>query len=348
MPKDKYTLPVVDSLKEIGFRFEYAKLSDVFPYMRSFVAANIESLILLYYPDQCIYDDDRNTVDLIRWADPNMFDDILYDEKTEKEIIDKILRIEKGNIKIEDYALVVHAKFRKDKDVLLKALNRKLRSIYGATGNLIYRRGIWDLDFILCIQECLYHRVLDDLILFISYQGTIKPSKWNPQYFNYQEKKGKADKYKADHPGKNRSLSVASYYLEADKELMNFSNELFSSNFTKEKNARNLMRKALIGSPILTHIENKEKTISYYLGLQAGSVNTSKDNSKSNKGIQQSKRQAVIDSYKADPKKPIVQIILEIYTDENNNIVSLFFIYIVVSGWLKLPILASHIPGGTF
>jgi len=36
------------------------------------------------------------------------------------------------------------------------------------------------------------------------------------------------------------------------------------------------MRKALIGGPILTHIENKEKTISYYLGLQAGSVNTSK------------------------------------------------------------------------
>jgi hypothetical protein len=72
------------------------------------------------------------------------------------------------------------------------------------------------------------------------------------------------------------------------------------------------MRKALIGGPILTHIENKEKTISYYLGLQAKRVNTSKDNSKSNKGIQQSKRQAVIDAYKADPEKPIVQIILEI------------------------------------
>ena len=75
------------------------------------------------------------------------------------------------------------------------------------------------------------------------------------------------------------------------------------------------MRKALIGGPILTHIEKKEKTISYYLGLQAKSVNTSKDNSKSNKGIQQSKRQAVIDAYIADPKKQIVQIILEISPD---------------------------------
>jgi hypothetical protein len=64
--------------------------------------------------------------------------------------------------------------------------------------------------------------------------------------------------------------------------------------------------------PILANIENKEKTISYYLGLQAKSVNASKDNSKSNKGIQQSKRQAVIDAYKEDPKKPIVQIVLEI------------------------------------
>src|SRR5664280_2242327 len=106
MAKDKYKIPEVDSLKEIGFQFEYAKLNEAIKYIRSFVAANIESLILLYYPDQCILDDDGNTIDLIRWADPNIFDDVLYDEKTEKEIIDKIIRIEKGNIKTEDYALV--------------------------------------------------------------------------------------------------------------------------------------------------------------------------------------------------------------------------------------------------
>ena len=311
MAKDKYTLPIVDSLKEIGFQFEYAKLDEAIPYIQSFVDANIESLILHYYPDQYIYDDDGNTVDLIRWADPTKIEDELFDDK-EKELIEKIIRIEKGDIKLADYALFVHFKFRKDKKAILKALNRRLRYIYGATGNLVYRFGIWNLDFVECIKECLYHKVLDDLILFISYEGIIKPSKWNRQYFKYQGKKGKADRYKADHPGKNHSLSVASYYLEADKELMNFSDELFSSNYTKEKNARNIMRKALIGGPILTHIENKEKTISYYLGLQAGSVNTSKDNSKSNKGIQQSKRQAVIDAYKADPKKQIVQIILEI------------------------------------
>jgi hypothetical protein len=311
MAKDKYTLPEVDSLKEIGFQFEYAKLDEAIPYIRNFVAADIENLILLYFPDQYIYDDDGNTIDLIRWADPTMIEDGLFDE-AEKELIEKIIRIEKGEIRLTDYALLVHFKFRNEKDVILKALNRKLRFIYGATGNLIYRFGIWDLNFVDSVKECLYHRVLDDIILSISYEGIIKPSKWNHQYFNYLEKKGKADKYKADHPGKTHSLSVASYYLEADKELMNFSDELFSSNFTLKKNARNIMRKALIGGPILTHIENKEKTISYYLGLQAKRVNTSKDNSKSNKGIQQSKRQAVIDAYKADPKKPIVQIILEI------------------------------------
>jgi hypothetical protein len=311
MAKDKYTLPEVDSLKEIGFQFEYAKLDEAIPYIRNFVAADIENLILLYFPDQYIYDDDGNTIDLIRWADPTMIEDGLFDE-AEKELIEKIIRIEKGEIRLTDYALLVHFKFRNEKDVILKALNRKLRFIYGATGNLIYRFGIWDLNFVDSVKECLYHRVLDDIILSISYEGIIKPSKWNHQYFNYLEKKGKADKYKADHPGKTHSLSVASYYLEADKELMNFSDELFSSNFTLKKNARNIMRKALIGGPILTHIENKEKTISYYLGLQAKRVNTSKDNSKSNKGIQQSKRQAVIDAYKADPEKPIVQIILEI------------------------------------
>jgi hypothetical protein len=93
---------------------------------------------------------------------------------------------------------------------------------------------------------------------------------------------------------------------------MNFSDELFSANFTLEKNARNVMRKALIGGPILTHIENKEKTIFYYLDFQAKSVNTYRDNRESNKGIHQGKRQAVIDVYIADPKKTMVQIVLEL------------------------------------
>jgi hypothetical protein len=48
MAQDKYTLPEVDSLKEIGFSFEYGKLNELIPYMKSFVDANIESPILLY------------------------------------------------------------------------------------------------------------------------------------------------------------------------------------------------------------------------------------------------------------------------------------------------------------
>ena len=311
MPNDKYTLPVVESLKEIGFQFEYALLDEPIPYIQSFVAANIENLILLYYPDQCIYDDDGNTVDLIRWADPSATEADLFDEK-EKELIEKIIRIEKEDIRVNDYFLLVHSKFRKDKKVLLKVLNRKLRTIYGATGNLVYRFGIWDLDFVECVKECLHHSILDDLIFRIAQEGLIKPARWNPQYYKYLEKKAKADKYKESHPGKDQSLLVSSYYWEADKELMILNNEMFSSYPTLEKNARIVVKKALMRGPILANIEKKEKTISYYLGLQAKSVNTSKDNSKSNKGIQQSKRQAVIDAYKADPKKPIVQIVLEI------------------------------------
>lgn len=311
MPNDKYTLPVVDSLKEIGFQFEYSKLDEVIPYIQSFVAANIESLILLYYPDQCICDDDGNTVDLIMWADPTRTEDGLFDEK-EKELIEKIIRIEKGDIKLTDYTLLVHPKYRKDKNVLLKAHNKKLRSIYGATGNLIYRFGIWDLDFVECVKECLYHRILDDIIFAIANEGKIKPIEWNPQYITYLKKKAAADKYKAAHPGKKQSLSVLSHYWAADKELVNISNEIFSSYRTEKKNARIIMRKALMKGPILTHIENKEKTISYYLGLQSASVNTTKSNRKSNKGIQQGKRQAVIDAYIADPKKTMVQIVLEL------------------------------------
>ena len=201
MAKDKYSLPEVDFLKEIGFQFEFSKLDEVIPYLIGFVGNNTEKLILHYFPDQYIYDDDGNTLDLIMWADPTRIDDELYDEK-EKELIEKIIRIEKGDIKLSDYALLVHAKFRKDKKVILKALNKRLRYIYGATGNLVYRFGIWNLDFVECVTECLYHRVLDDIIFAISSEGKIGPSKWNPQYFKYLEKKSKADKYKESHLGR--------------------------------------------------------------------------------------------------------------------------------------------------
>ena len=314
MAKDKYSLPKVDSLKDIGFSFEFKKLDECIPYIKSFVAVNIEKLILLYFPDQYIYDEEGTTIDFIRWADPATVNDELFND-SEKQLIEKIIRIEKGNIKLSDYALSVHPKYRKDKDILLKALNRKLRSIYGAAGILVHRFGIWDLDFVECVKECLYHRVLDDLIFEIANEGKIQPIEWNPQYITYLKKKAKADLYKETHPGKNQALFVLSYYLEAEKELMNLSNEMFSTNLTLGKNARIMMRKALMSGPILAQLERKENTISYYLRLQAKSVNLSRDNSKSNKGIQQRKRQFVVDLHKADPGKTIAQILLEIPPD---------------------------------
>jgi hypothetical protein len=314
MPSDKYRLPEVDPLKDIGFIFEYGKLDEVIPYLRSFVNANIDSLISHYFRDQYVYDEDGNTVGMKIWADPNTFDDELY-EGPEKELIEQIIRIEKGDIKYMDHALLVHPKYRNDKKVILKALNRKLRTLYGATGDLIYRRGIWDLKFDVCVKECLYHRVLDAIIFKIATEGKIEPEEWNPQYLKYRDEKTKAEKYKETNPGKNKSLSVLSYYWEADKELMTLSNEMFSSNLTLEKNARIMMRKALMKGVIVSDLEKKEKTISYYLRLQAKIVNASKDNNKSNKGIQEMKRQSVIELYNADPEKSILQIVSELPSD---------------------------------
>jgi hypothetical protein len=127
-----------------------------------------------------------------------------------------------------------------------KALNKELKALYGATGNLLYRRGIWNLEFHISVKECLCNRILDEFIYMIADEGKILPAKWNPQYLQYFEKKAIADKYKETHPGKNQSLRVLSYYFEADKELMSLNNEMFSSNLTVEKNARIIIRKALL------------------------------------------------------------------------------------------------------
>jgi hypothetical protein len=309
MPKDKYSLPLVDSLKGIGFVFDHGKLNEAIPYIKRFVNNNIDQLISYYFPEQYFYDEDGNIVEIKIWADPNLFEDEFFDGP-EKELVEKIVRIEKGDIKPNDHVLLVHPKHRKDKKVILKALNKKLRVLYGATGNLHYRRGIWNIEFHISVIECLYHRVLDDLINSIAEEGKILPVEWNPQYLQYLKKKAVADKYKDTHPGKSGSLFVLSYYLEAEKELENLSNELFSSNLSLEKNARIIIRKALMGGPIVTPLEGKEKTINYYLRLQAKSVNASKDNSKSNKGIQHAKRQSVIDLIQLHPEYSITQISL--------------------------------------
>lgn len=307
---DRYQLPEIKALKNIGFEFQYPKLKDVIPYIQNFVIDRSKELIEVYFPDKIIRDDAGNIIDKIVWADPAEIKDEIFN-KTEKDLIEKILRIEKGIIKLNDHALLVHRKFRKDKDVLLRALNRRLRSIYGATGSLIYRFGIWDLSFQSSARECLYHQILDDIICRIAEVGKIPPADWNPQYKVYLDKKRKADEYKAAHPGKDKVLSVASYYWEADKELMTFSDEIFSTNNTLEKNARNIIRKASMSSPkpILTNIENKERTIIFYLRLQSKSVIKRKNNRKSNKGVQENKRKAVIDLYKSAPDLTISGLI---------------------------------------
>jgi hypothetical protein len=310
MKKDKYSLPAVEDLNKIGFQFEYSKLNEVIPYIKNFVAANSKVLISYYYPDKSICNSEGDT-EIIVWADPAMIKDEFFDEK-ERELIEKIIRIEKDKIKPSDYALIVHAKHRKDKKVLLKALNKKLRGIYGATGNLVYRYGIWNLDFIESIKECLYHRLLDTLIIELLNEGKIKPIYSNKDFREYKEKKSNADNFKKANEGNPLKLFEISHYWEAEKVLMRISDELFSTNLTSEKNARIVMRRAKLGEPIITSIEKKEHTIIYYLRLQAESVNAVKDITKSNKGIQRGKREAVIDSYIADPRKSMSQIIKEI------------------------------------
>jgi hypothetical protein len=184
--------------------------------------------------------------------------------------------------------------------------------MYAAMGLLIYRTGIWNLGFMDSMKECLYHKVLDDLIRGIADERIIMPTPWSPEYKKYKMKRAKADEFKKEHGGKKNSLLIAAQYWETDKELMEFANDLFSENKTLEKTARWMMRKAKIDGPILSSPENKEATIKYYLKLQAKDVKKARDNNKSNKGIHYGKKQLVLDIYKSDPKKHITEIVKQI------------------------------------
>lgn len=303
MAKDKYTLPIVNSLKDIGFQFEYAKLSEVIPYLKKFVASNTGSLVSLFFPNQ------------LNWADTNRITGTKIAEP-EFAIVSKIKRIENGNIYLTDFLRLVPAMHRNNKSILLKALNKQLRTFYGAKGNLIYRGKRWGLDLDTCIKECLYHVLLDYLIQAIALTGKISPTDFNEYYSHYYvrylkfEKESK--KYKDMLPGQPGSLLYRMYNNQALKDLRICNDELFSTNKSLKKTAgiviRNAFDQIAKQGPILSSIEAKEKTIRYYLKLQSESIQKSRDNKKGNKGIHSQKHADVITIYKSDPNQSISKI----------------------------------------
>ena len=303
MPNDKYSLPVVDSLRDIGFQFEYAKLEEAIPYINSFVAVNIGSLVSLFFPNQ------------LNWADPDRITDTKIVEP-EFAIVSKINRIEKGDIYTTDYLRLVPAMHRNNQLVLLKALNNRLRTYYGAKGNLIYRGKRWGLDLDTCIKECLYHLLLDYLIQGIALTGKISPTDFNEYYSHYFARytkyNAKAKELEDRLPGQPGSLLYRMYNNQALKDLRICNDELFSTNISLEKIAGIVIRNALSQiakqGPILSSIEAKEKTIRYYLKLQSKSIQKSRDNKKGNKGIHSKMHADVIRIYNSDPHQSKSQI----------------------------------------
>ena len=303
MAKDKYTLPEVDSLKKIGFQFEYAKLDEAIPYIQSFVAANVGILVPLFFPNQ------------LNWADSDRITGTKIAEP-EFAIVNKIKRIENGKIYPTDFLRLVPAMHRNNKPVLLKALNRQLRTFYGAKGNLIYRGKRLNIDLDTCIKECLYHLFLDYLIQSFALTGKITPTGFNEYYSHYYKRylkhEKESKKYKDMLPGQPGSLLYRMYNNQAIKDLRICNDELFSTNISLEKTAGIVISNALgqiaKHGPILSSIEAKEKTIRFYLKLQSESVQKSRDNKKGNKGIHSKKHADVITIYKSDPNQSISQI----------------------------------------
>lgn len=66
--------------------------------------------------------------------------------------------------------------------------------------------------------------------------------------------------------------------------------------------------KSFFPGPILTNLNETERTIKHYLNLQAGKVRKAKDNAKKNKGINRSKQDKVIDLFKSNRRLSHVEI----------------------------------------
>jgi len=98
--------------------------------------------------------------------------------------------------------------------------------------------------------------------------------------------------------GEDKNIKALSYYQGL----------LMSENLTLEKSAKRTVWKSKRGVPIESTIEEKERTIRYYLGLQANDVRKAKNKSRGNKGINNSNRENVLKVFKSNPKLSKVQI----------------------------------------
>jgi hypothetical protein len=287
MPNDKYTLPVVDSLKEIGFLFEHSKISDAIPYIIRFIKGNFNMLQDLYFFENAHYDENGKIIDFVKSDNPNDTANDWLNEH-EKDLVAIIKRLETGDIKPRDFLFHVHPIHANNPEVLLKSYDKDLRAFYGSKGILMYRGSRWGLTFTYSINECFYHRILDDFIFKIKAEG------------------------KTEHPG------ISDVYLkikeiledspEDTKALSYYQGLLMSENKTLEKSAKRTIWKSQRGVPIELRIEEKERTIKYYLSLQASLVKKAKNKSRRNRGIHKSKRDEVISVFKANRKLSHVKI----------------------------------------
>ena len=294
---DKYKLPTVDSLKEIGFEFEYARLKDVIPYIETFIENNCKALSRLYVFRDADYDEDGNIIDL---KDKNDSDQGAKEElwEPEQDLVEIVERLKTGKVERKDYVLHAYPAYKNDAEVLYKIYDRKLRTYYGAKGNLIYRGHRWGLDFGESIKECFKHKILDDLVLAIKEEGLILPAEFNPALIKIKEALTEPEKS----IGVEGSLLRKASDHQRAKELEHLHMEFFSSGLTLEKTARLVLRLAYQKGAILAHIENKERTLNYYLRLQSASVKKARDNKKHNKGKNKSKREEVINLFKSNRK----------------------------------------------
>jgi len=303
MPNDKYTLPVVDSLKDTGFRFEYSKIEDTIPYIKSFVQDNFKVLQNLYFFENASYDEDGNIIELpIKSKAADSVNEL--PDEPEKDLVDKIERIKSGKIKPKDYILHVHPVYANDQEVLVNVYTKRLRALYGAKGNLIYRGSRWGINFINSINECFYHRILDDIIFKIRDEGKILPLGITENYLKIKELLADS----SENDAKDGPLTNMAWEYKNRKELAYYQGLLMAENLTLKKSAGLVIWKSRMPGPIDSSIDQKERTIRHYLRLQSSIVKKGKNNSRKNKGINKSKRDEVISVFKSNRKLSHVKI----------------------------------------
>ena len=283
----KYTLPTVEELKELGFKFEFNTLDEFPKYANEFVKENDDKLFKILIPD---FDPDE-------YEETVKLDSCSWYEIQRAE--EKIKRLASGIIEKDDYRFVVHPVHKRKPDVLISAWTKRMMKFGLESKALLYYPKVFGLTPIDAIHETLLNELYRIIIYHLPQKSFEPPLK--KEESTYQDQINILE-YNLLHSPPKSKIKSARIRLSIDKIKEAMYEDFFSKSISQPEKVSRFFYRIISNFDLreinrMTNLDDKQLIIKYYLKKQTSIVSKSKNTR--GKGLQLAKKNRII-KYIAD------------------------------------------------